>query len=165
MVVMKAIILAAGQGSRMGTLTKELPKCLTLLGGKPLLQWQVEAILSAGIDEIGIVRGYLAHKIDREGIKTFDNNRWSETNMVTSLICAKEWLEKDLCIISYSDIVYPATTILALLKASGDIVVSYNTAWFSLWQERFEDPLSDLESFKINERGILLDIGERGKDF
>lgn len=165
MIVMKAIILAAGRGSRMGTLTREQPKCLTLLGGKSLLQWQVEAILSAGIDEIGVVRGYLAHKIDREGIKTFDNNRWSETNMVTSLICAKEWLEKNTCIISYSDIVYPVATIRALLKASGDIVVSYNTEWFSLWQERFEDPLSDLESFKINEKGILLDIGERAKTF
>ena len=46
---MKAIILAAGRGSRMGNLTDESPKCLLEIYGKPLIMHQIEAITKAGI--------------------------------------------------------------------------------------------------------------------
>ena len=46
---MKGIILAAGRGSRMGVLTDERPKCLTVLAGRTLLEWQIEAMRKAGI--------------------------------------------------------------------------------------------------------------------
>ena len=55
---MKAIILAAGRGSRMKHLTDEKPKCLAKLGGKLLIEWQLEALSAAGINEIAIVTGY-----------------------------------------------------------------------------------------------------------
>ena len=55
---MKAIILAAGRGSRMGNLTDESPKCLVELRARPLLEWQLMAIREAGIDDIAIVNGY-----------------------------------------------------------------------------------------------------------
>ena len=54
---MKGIILAAGRGSRMGVLTDNLPKCRTILHGKELIQWQLEAMEEASIKEISIVRG------------------------------------------------------------------------------------------------------------
>src|SRR6185503_13206340 len=54
---MRAIILAAGRGSRMGQLTAEIPKCLVQLGGKPLLEWQTGALRAAGIDRIAVVTG------------------------------------------------------------------------------------------------------------
>ena len=46
---MKAIILAAGRGSRLLSLTEDRPKCLVEAGGKPLLAWQIEALRGAGI--------------------------------------------------------------------------------------------------------------------
>jgi len=55
---MKAIILAAGRGSRMKNLTDERPKCLVELRGNPLLDWQLAALLEAGIDRIAIDTGY-----------------------------------------------------------------------------------------------------------
>ena len=55
---MKAIILAAGRGSRMCQLTEEQPKCLTKLAGKSLLEWQQEALKATGIQEIVVVGGY-----------------------------------------------------------------------------------------------------------
>ena len=61
---MKGIILAAGRGSRMGLLTKKLPKCRTVFKGKELIQWQIESLRGAGIDDIAIVRGYLAETFD-----------------------------------------------------------------------------------------------------
>ena len=55
---MKAIILAAGRGSRMKELGDQLPKCLIELRGKPLLEYQLQTLRQAGIDEIALVTGY-----------------------------------------------------------------------------------------------------------
>ena len=55
---MKAIILAAGRGSRMGGATAERPKCLVELSGRPLLDWQIHALRQGGIEDIAIVRGF-----------------------------------------------------------------------------------------------------------
>ena len=52
---MKAIILAAGRGSRMKLLTDEIPKCLVKLRGKSLLDWQLSALRAAGITDIALV--------------------------------------------------------------------------------------------------------------
>ena len=67
---MKAVILAAGRGSRMGGRTEAKPKCLSVLAGKTLLDWQLEALRAAGIGDIGIVRGYLGETVARPGITT-----------------------------------------------------------------------------------------------
>ena len=87
---MKAIILAAGRGSRMKDLTDERPKCLVELRGKPLLEWQLEALREAGINEIAIVTGYKRELLVNRGLTEFHNPRWAETQMVSSLACAEE---------------------------------------------------------------------------
>jgi len=158
---MRAIILAAGRGSRLGALTQEQPKCLTLLAGKSLLDWQLEALRGAGISQIGIVRGYLAEKLARSGLAYFANPRWTESNMVESLLCAGVWLEREPFILSYADLAYPAQAILALKDEPGDIVVAYDPHWFELWQARFENPLADAETFEIDPQGRLTEIGAR----
>lgn len=160
---MRAIILAAGRGSRMGMLTDGRPKCLTPLAGKPLLQWQLEALHAAGIDEIAVVRGYKSDMLSGPGYAGFESPRWAETNMVVSLSCAEEWLRSGPCVVSYSDIVYHPGIVKALMETGGDIVISYDRLWDSLWQERFMDPLSDAETFQAAENGRLLEIGRRAK--
>ena len=55
---MKAIILAAGRGSRLGGLSDDNPKCFNEVGGKKLLEWQIAALNSSGIKDIVIVTGY-----------------------------------------------------------------------------------------------------------
>jgi choline kinase len=160
----KAIILAAGRGSRMGGATADQPKCLTPLHGRTLLDWQVEALRDAGIESIALVRGYMGEKLPRNGWRTFDNARWAETNMVMSLACASAWLASDVCLVSYSDIVYPAATARALAAAQGDIAITYYKDWRRLWEARFKDPLSDAETFRLDAAGRLLDIGARPRD-
>lgn len=158
---MRAVILAAGRGSRMGGASTDQPKCLTLLHGKTLLDWQLLALRGAGIVDIALVRGYLAEKLAVTGLHAFDNPRWSKTNMVVSLACAEEWLARHICLVSYSDIVYPAATVCELAAARGDIALTYYTGWRHLWEARFADPLSDAESFRLADSGRLLDIGAR----
>lgn len=145
----------------MGSLTDEQPKCLTLLSGKSLLSWQIKALREAHVKEIGIVRGYKSYKIKIDDIYYFENRRWDETNMVRSLMCADTWLKKDTCIVSYSDIIYPSDTIVRLTEGKGNIIVSYNTEWLEIWKSRFDDPLTDAETFRISDTGKLLEIGNK----
>jgi len=61
---MKAVILAAGKGTRMRRITETLPKPLIPVGGKRLLEWTVAAIREAGVREFVIVTGYLAEVVE-----------------------------------------------------------------------------------------------------
>ena len=159
---MKGIILAAGRGSRMGSLTSNLPKCRTILFGKELIQWQLEALENAGIDDIAIIRGYLSKTFDFN-VTYFENKRWAETNMVSTLIEARQWLETDTTIISYADIVYSSNSVLSLIDGDEDIAITYDPNWLDLWSLRFDDPLSDAESFKLQD-GIVIEIGDKAKN-
>jgi L-glutamine-phosphate cytidylyltransferase len=161
---MKALILAAGRGSRMGALTGDAPKCLTQLGGRSLLDWQISALQAAGIQDIGIVRGYLAEKLQRPKVYCFENSRWQSTNMVRSLETAKPWLKAATCVVSYSDIVYAPASVRALLEVPADISIAYDPNWYSLWARRFSDPLSDAETFRCDTSGFLTEIGAKTTD-
>ena len=68
---MRAVILAAGRGSRMGHLGDDRPKCLIELEGKPLIERQIAALRRGGVDEIEIVRGFRAEMIDFPGLCYF----------------------------------------------------------------------------------------------
>ena len=62
---MQAVILAAGQGSRLRPLTDHRPKCLVEVQGKPMLQYQLEALNAAGVTECVIVVGELCFRGER----------------------------------------------------------------------------------------------------
>ncbi|HEY6433200.1 MAG TPA: phosphocholine cytidylyltransferase family protein [Acetobacteraceae bacterium] len=158
---MRAVILAAGRGSRMGQLTADSPKCLVTLAGKTLLDRQLAALSAGGATELGIVRGYRAEMLRRPGVVCFDNPRWDETNMVMSLAAAEAWLTTAPLIVSYGDIFYRRELVRALTAARGDLVITYDPSWYQLWSRRFEDPLSDAETFRIDGSGHLLEIGRK----
>lgn len=160
-----AVILAAGRGSRMLALTARRPKCLVELAGRPLLHWQLDALRAAGIPRILVVRGYAAHCLAGD-FATAENPRWAETNMVASLLCAGGFAREFFAgggrrlIISYSDIVYHPDHVRRLSGATEDMAITYDTEWEALWKLRFEDVLSDAETFR-QEEGLLREIGGR----
>lgn len=160
--VKTAIILAAGRGSRLGHLTDTQPKCLTKLAGKALLEWQIEALRGAGIEHIVIVGGYFRDMLSSYCDELLINENWAKTNMVATLACAEKYLRHQPCIVSYADIVYPAKWISRLCQMEGDIAMLYDEKWQDLWQVRFEDPLSDAETF-TSQNGKLVEIGNRAK--
>ena len=157
--MIRAVILAAGRGSRMGQLGGDRPKCLVELDGKPLIERQIAALRRGGVDEIGVVRGYHAEMIDLPGLCYFSNDRWAETNMVMSLAAAAPWLRSGPVIVSYADIFYTSELVRGLAGASGQLVITYDRAWRRLWTRRFADPLTDAETFRMNATGQLLEIG------
>lgn len=160
---MKAIILAAGRGSRMENITEDKPKCMTNICGRPLINWQLDVLRDAGIEEISIIVGYKSEKIVLENVKYFKNNRWSSTSVVSSLLNAREWLESEDCIIVYSDILYTSNTIKMISNSREDISITYNVNFLDLWSKRFENPLEDLETFKVDDKYRVIEIGERAE--
>ncbi len=158
---MRAVILAAGRGSRMGNAGDNRPKCLFELEGRRLIERQIAALRSGGVREIAVVRGYRADMIDFPGISYFTNERWAVTNMVMSLAAAAEWLREGPVIVSYADIFYRGELLRGLAAADGPLVISYDLDWSRLWTARFADPLTDAETFRIDGAGRLLEIGGR----
>jgi len=62
--VHKALILSAGQGSRLHPMTRDIPKCLLEFSGRTLLSWQVSALLANGLDDILVVTGFRTERVE-----------------------------------------------------------------------------------------------------
>jgi choline kinase len=158
---MKAIILAAGRGSRMKGLTQDRPKCLNTLAGRPLLEWQLEMLQNAGCNDLTIIKGYKTELLQGD-YNTLENPHWETTNMVSTLAAADSLLSKEECLVSYSDIVVKSSHIRKLIEADwlpeAEIAITYDELWLDLWSLRNENPLEDAETFQTAD-GYLKTIG------
>lgn len=94
------------------------------------------------------------------GIRTIHNSAWAETNMVESLFCAADEFGTDL-LVCYSDIVYTPTVLETLLASDHAVSVIVDQDWRRLWEQRFDNPLSDAESLRIDIDGCITDIGQK----
>lgn len=162
-----AIILAAGQGTRLYPLTKDKPKCLVELAGKPLLIYQLETLLACGIRDISIVTGYRAEKINQQDFKhVFTNTNYASTNMVSSLFCASALFNSSCdLIISYGDIVYEKNVLQKLLSTNAPVALVIDKNWHSYWKIRMDNPLDDAETLKIDQQGHITELGRKTKNY
>tara|TARA_Y100000741_G_C18161723_1_gene521460 strand:- start:188 stop:949 length:762 start_codon:yes stop_codon:yes gene_type:complete len=150
---LKAIILAAGKGSRLGKLTTKKPKGMLDFMGKSLIEHQVQMYNSIGITEIIIIRGYQKDKIAYKDIMYIDNELYDKTNMIESLMCARNYMNDD-CVISYSDILFSKNLLLSLIKNNNSIVVAVDSRWKDYWKERYGNLETDLEDLQIKNNQI-----------
>lgn len=160
---MKVIILAAGRGSRLGERTKDRPKCMCLLQGRTLLDRCLETLEKAGIarPEIGIVTGYRSEMFTVPDVTYFHNEIWEQTNMFYSLTMAADWLRNEPCIVCYSDIVFSPNAIRLLLDEPAALAITSYRGYWELWEKRMENPLEDLETFRVDGDGWLQEIGKK----
>ena len=164
---MKAIILAAGIGERLRPLTDHKPKCLVQLAGIPLITRQIDTLSKSGVTDITVVAGYLADQICQiPGIHVIRNHKYNSTNMVESLFCAREVMtgNEDL-IISYGDIVYESKTLSPLLSCEGPICIIIDRHWRRYWELRMDDPLQDAETLKLDEEGLVRELGKKPANY
>jgi len=157
---MKALILAAGEGTRLRPYTLDRPKCLVEIDGVSLLDRQLAVLRSRGIDDIVLIGGYRAEMLQNKATRLHLNPRFSETNMVWTLFCAEEELEGDV-IVSYGDIVYAGEILDQLLASRADIAVTIDMEWESYWRARSDDPLADAETLRLGDDGRIVEIGRR----
>lgn len=157
-----AIILAAGRGSRMGELTINTPKGLIGPPGETSIERQLKNLRKVDLEEIRIVTGYLGSHFDKLGTQTIHNGEWENSNMVYSLITAFEWAQSfEQVLVSYADIFFPIDALEKIMNQNNDIAILYDVNWLKTWTERFSDPLSDAETFKVDSTGNLLEIGQK----
>ena len=82
---MRAILLAAGMGTRLRPLTIDTPKSLISVNGKPMLETQIQFLKEKGIDDIIVVTGYLSEKFEyikeKYGVKLIHNDKYDIYNV------------------------------------------------------------------------------------
>lgn len=132
---MEAIILAAGIGSRLAPLTNEIPKSLVPVKFRPILQYQIESYLYAGIKRINVVVGYKFEKIvdfinqnynlnDCE-INIIQNIEYSTTNNMYSLYLALKETNPESFILSNADVVVKKEMVKNILNCNCDSGIAY----------------------------------------
>ena len=138
---MKAIILAAGQGTRIRAVHGARPKCLIRFDrtGRTILDQQIDALFSAGVSDIGIVVGYEKEQIIRHvarihgahlhRFRFIENPEFAETNNIYSLWTARSWLQGSSFIILNADVVFDERILPPAISSEAPITMIVDPVW------------------------------------
>ena len=136
---MKALILAAGRGTRIRTIHGERPKCLIRSNEGTLLDHQIESLLAAGIGNIGIVVGYEKQQIVdhvltnyrslRRCFSFIENPLFATTNNIYSFSLAEEWLNGEPFVCLNADVVFDPEILLPALESTTPITMIVDPLW------------------------------------
>lgn len=151
---MQAIIMAAGKGSRLGSLTEGKPKSFLEINGIKLLEYNIALLHSYGIHNILLVTGYktelmekLAEKI--EGVRCIFNPFYEMVNVLGSFYIAQEYLNEDF-IYLHADTLCAPEIFEQMIQSEGEVVLPV------------EYKLCDEEAMKVRTRnGQLVEISKQ----
>jgi choline kinase len=112
----KAIILSAGQGRRLLPLTADRPKCLLDLAGRTLLEWQLDALLSAGVGQVSVVVGFhgeaveslIARRYAGRGVRAIFNPFYEVADNLASCWMARGAMDSDFVLVNGDTVFEPA---------------------------------------------------------
>ena len=127
---MKAIILAAGRSSRLYPITLERPKCLLEIGGKIIIDRQIDAIREIGIHDVLVVVGYKGNLIlDELGdrVRYREYNDYNKTNNLHTLWNVKDELNEDfICL--FSDVLFDPIILKKAKESLEDFCMMIDTS-------------------------------------
>lgn len=107
---MKAVILAAGSGSRLRPVIGPYPKCLAVVGGRTLLEWQLDALRTHGLHDVTVVVGYqkdaIAPVCGRD-VNLIYNADYATTNSLYSLWLARDLLSEGFVVLNSDVLLHP----------------------------------------------------------
>ena len=155
----KALIVAAGLGSRLKAHTENIPKCMLDFGGKTLLERQLSAYRDCGIDNISVIKGYKKNKINYKNLKYFYNKDYENNNILNSIFCGEKAINGNV-IIAYSDILFESSVVRRLLDSNYDISVVVDIDWRGYYVGRKEHPVSEAENVIFNSNNEVIKIGK-----
>jgi len=155
----KAIIIAAGLGSRLKGYTQEIPKCMLKFGDKTLLQRQVEAYKECGITNISVIRGYKKEKIDYPDLRYYENHDFERNNILNSLFYAEKELNGNV-LVAYSDILFDSAVVRRLLESHADISIVVDIDWRGYYVGRKDHPIEEAENVILNANNEVVKIGK-----
>lgn len=115
MSISKAIILSAGQGSRLLPLTRDVPKCMIDFNGRTLISWQVAALVANGVTDIVVVTGFRTERVEDHAlqlyretgarIRTLFNPFFQVADNLGTCWIAREEMDRDFIILNGDTIV------------------------------------------------------------
>ena len=123
---MKALILAAGFGSRLAPLTDTIPKSLVPVNGKPILFKQIENLYENGITDITVISGYRANMLEAavhdcfRDVNIIESVDYRDTNNMYSAYLAREAMAGEPFLMMNADVFMDASVIESLLHFSGE---------------------------------------------
>lgn len=150
---MRAIILAAGSGLRLGQHTKDIPKALLDLNGKSILERQISLLRQHAINEIFVVTGYQREKHTLKDIEYIFNPRYAETEQLASMMVARTKISDDVLVI-FGDIVFDEQILQQILVSNDDIGIAIDLDWEKSYNERPDNPKSLADKVLIYQKKI-----------
>jgi len=136
---MKAVILAAGQGTRIRSVHGEHPKCLIEVDNATILDHQLKALSMAGINDVVIVVGYkkeqiINHVMSRRLSHTqrmhfIENPAFAITNNIYSLWLALEWVRGDSFIVLNADVIFNPEILDGAVRPHAPISMIVDPLW------------------------------------
>lgn len=153
---MKVILLGAGRGSRLMPLTASEPKAFTVIAGKRILDWTLDAFLINNEADFVFVSGYQKSTVEAE-YKDFafvENSNWATTNILHSLLCAQMYMS-DGFYSTYTDTLYRHDAVAMLKNSPHDITLVMDTLWRGRYRHRTQHPESDGEKMIVNGNQVI----------
>ena len=156
---MKAIILAAGRGTRMRTLTEQKPKCLLPVNDKPILAYQLEALLENGVKDIVIVIGYKGDMIKDYisknpqfkdlNITYVENNEYGKSDSSYSWWLARNHIQNEDTILHFnSDLVFYPELIKKIIDTPSENAIFIDKE-IELEEKSMEQVILEFDTNKI----------------
>lgn len=139
---MKALLLAAGRGTRISRYLGNRPKCTVDIGnGKPLIEYTVEMLRAKGIKDIAIVTGYRHGDIESlfadTDVKIYYSPFFDITNSIVSAWFAREFIADDDILIMNADVFCEEALYDVMLGVESDHVMFYDTRRIDAADYRF----------------------------
>jgi len=159
MTIRHAIILSAGQGSRLLPLTQDRPKCLIDFSGRSLIEWQIRALAANGIEGVTVVTGFRSELVEAAlaridagvAMRTLFNPFYKVADNLGSCWIAREAMDRDFLILNGDTLVSPEIVATLLREARAPITVTVDVK-----------PAYDEDDMKVQREGDrLLAIGKR----
>ena len=151
---MRAIILAAGEGSRMGKLTQNIPKPLVNVNGKSIIERQLSSLKQNGILDIIIVTGPYHEKFNFKNVVYVNNLDHKKHDTLGSLMTARDYMNDEI-IITYADQIFEEKIVKSMTEFTGDIGIAVDLDWEKNYVNRDQHPKSEAENVLINGNEIL----------
>jgi len=150
---MNAIILSAGSATRLGELTKELPKGLLEINGKTIIQRQIEIYRKNGIENIIVIVGPHSDKYSFEDVLYVKDDEYQKHEVLGSLMKSSKHMNEGF-IMSYADIVFEEKVIQDILSFKGDIGIGIDFDWEKNYEDRKLHPIEQADNVIVKDGKI-----------
>jgi len=154
---MKAIIVAAGEGSRMGKLTQNIPKPLVMVNGKSIIERQLSILMQNKILDIIIITGPHNEKFNFKDVVYVHDLDHKKHDALGSLMTARDYMSNEI-IITYADQIFEKVIIDQVIDFKGDIGIAVDLDWEKKYVNRDQHPKSEAENVLFDKEGNILEM-------